>query len=78
MNAVVEADEEVTRSYALTRVPKKLQSDLDELKDHRTRLLNRFRRGAAVVDTTYGVLRARGEPHAAQTLTLWVGRVHRE
>ena len=57
MNAVVEADEEVSRSYSLVKVPKKLQTDLDELRDHRTRLLNRFRRGAAVVDTTYGEMR---------------------
>ena len=68
VNAVVQADEELSRSYALTKVPKRLQSDLDELRDHRTRLLNRFRRGAAVVDTTYGARHVYSR--IAQTLTL--------
>ena len=49
----VEADEVASRSYALTKVPKKLQADFDEMRDHRTRVLNRFRSGSAVVDTTF-------------------------
>ena len=51
--AAVDADEAASRSYALTKVPKKLQADFDGMKDHRTRLLNRFRSGSAVVDTTF-------------------------
>jgi hypothetical protein len=49
----VEVDEVASRSYALTKVPKKLQADFDEMRDHRTRVLNRFRSGSAVVDTTF-------------------------
>jgi hypothetical protein len=49
----VEADEVASRSYALVKIPQKLQADFDQMRDHRTRILNRFRSGSAVVDTTF-------------------------
>ena len=66
----VEADEEVTRSYTLDRVPPTLQAQLKAYQDHRVSPLNRLRTGSAVVELTVA--------HDTSTCLRFLGWLHRE
>ena len=46
-------DEADSRSYVLTAISTELASELKLFEDHKTSALNRFRAGAACVDTTF-------------------------
>ena len=59
----LEEDEALGRSYALTRIPRALQNELDAMRDHRTTLLNRHRASAHVQDTTCAGSAASNPPH---------------
>ena len=45
---LVEADEEIGRSYTLSPVPREVQKEIDSFRDFRLKKLNRHRRGAHV------------------------------
>lgn len=51
--AVVERDEAHARTYALTRVSNELNAEFKRFEAFKVESINRFRRGAACVDSTF-------------------------
>jgi hypothetical protein len=51
--AAVEGSDGSRRAYSLNPVPERLERDLQRYEEHRTAVLNRFRAGCAVGETTY-------------------------